>query len=58
MVKPKEKAEDDDAVERMNKALKAALETPPTKHKDEPKRVSRPSRTPGRAKSGHKSKES
>jgi hypothetical protein len=28
----------DDALERMNKALKAALETPPTKHKDEPKR--------------------
>jgi hypothetical protein len=28
----------DDALERMNKALKAALETPPKKHKDEPKR--------------------
>ena len=30
--------ETNDALERMNKALKAALETPPRKHKDEPKR--------------------
>lgn len=29
---------DPDAIERMNKALKAALETPPRKHADEPKR--------------------
>jgi len=27
-----------DVLERMNKALKAALETPPKPHKDEPKR--------------------
>lgn len=26
----------------MNKALKVALETPPTKHKDEPKRSKEP----------------
>jgi hypothetical protein len=29
---------DDSAMERMNKALKAALETPPRKHADEPTR--------------------
>jgi hypothetical protein len=34
----------DDAMRRMDKALKAALKMPPRKHKDEPKRQ-RPSKT-------------
>jgi hypothetical protein len=29
----------DDGLERMNKALRAALQTPPRKHADEPKRA-------------------
>lgn len=34
------KSGDADAMERMNKALKVALDTPPKTHKDEPKRRS------------------
>lgn len=39
-----------DAMERMNRALREAMKTPPKPHKDEPKR--------GKGKRGHKSKES
>jgi hypothetical protein len=38
---------DDDAIERMNEALKAALKMPPRKHKDEPKRRVRPKKNSG-----------
>lgn len=38
MTKKSVDQDDEKAMERMNKALKAALETPPRKHADEPKR--------------------
>ena len=44
-----EKTEPADAMKRMNEALKAALKTPPRKHKDEPKRrTSGPAAKPSR----------
>lgn len=53
MPKDPKKDAPDDALEKMNKALRAALSTPPTKHKDEPKRSRE-----GRPKVGGTSKKS